>query len=427
MCSNAELPNGQLNAPSSQTKITDLNADCLLKIFRYLDVENMAIASDACQRFRESASEAFKYEWKGKTVWLSNQTREHRLESTAILRNFGSQLQKIHIVFGETRNLEFLNMIIEKCSRSELTEVDVSGQILSKANVCRLKNKFTNLRSLGFEITTRQTDDSVELECIEQHFSNLDQLRLFGNPLKNLNVQQIMSLNPQVKSLSLLYRNHVENATNLLEWIDQYVPQLEQLELHGMSGSVDNIGYQPKFLKNLKRLKFFDFGCAMNMRHLSISNEKVEELELEEGTCDEHVVDFICQYKEVKKLAIRYVDYQLDYKHLLKLGKHLPKLTELEISSSCSNLNHQAIIDLVLGSKQLVKLVIQDIKRKDVLADLMDLKGKLDPSKWSVDCCPSNKELIIRSTSNLILSRTQNISPFTPSLYIPVLFALLPV
>lgn len=376
----------------------DLNGDCLLKIFRHMDVEDVAIASDVCQRFQDLAKEAFKYEWKGKLVWLSNETRESALESSAILHNFGSQLQKVQIVFGERRNDAFFNRIVEKCCSSQLTEVDVCGEILSKENVCRLKNKFTNLRSLGFEKTTHNFAD---LECIVQHFPTSEQIRLFGHPFENRHVQQIMHLNPQLKSLSLLYRNDAENVRQMIESIDQYLPQLEELALEWMTGDdADFIGYKPMFLKNLKSLKFMNFGRGMNMQHLSISNEKVEELQLEEGTCDESVVDFICQYKEVKKLAIRYVDYPLDYKHLLKLSNDLPKLAEFEISSSCRNVHHEDIVHFISGSQQLVKFVIKDDKRKDIWEDMKDLQRQLNSSKWSVDCCLSNNELIVRKSSN---------------------------
>lgn len=407
MNSNAALPTGQLNAPS--TVITDLNADCLHTIFRLLDLEDLVMASDACSRFRESASETFKYDWKRERIELSNQCRDDQLEATAILRNFGSQLQKVFIHFGERKNLEFINMFMEKCNGSQLTELNLSGTTLSTADVCRLKNKFTNLKSLGFEITMEQTPDSIEMECVEQHFPTLDQLRLFGHPLLNRNFERIISLNPQLKSLCLLYWSDVWSRGELLQLIDYYLPQLEELELQGMEfigmddDRPDTDVFKPTFLRNLKRLtlKFFLNGKAM--QHCSlISNEKVEELVLVMGYCDEDAVDFICQYKEVKKLTILEADYEFDYKLLLKLCQHLPKLTELEISISicCVRvINQQDIIELLSGCKNLVKFAIENNKSEDTLADVNHLMGRLDSSKWSVDCNPSEKQTTFNKKS----------------------------
>src|ERR1700704_4650675 len=131
MNSNEGISHGQC-AQLSPTTILDLNDDCLLEIFRCLDIEDIAIASDTCQRFQEIGRAAFKYEWNGQIVWLITKTKENRLESTAILRNFGSQLQKIHIEFDAHWNDYFFEMVIERCCSSQLTELDVSSEAISK-------------------------------------------------------------------------------------------------------------------------------------------------------------------------------------------------------------------------------------------------------------------------------------------------------
>lgn len=368
--------------------LLDLNVDCLLKIFRLLSLADMARVPQVCQVFRYVAVEAFKCEWKSKTVRLGNNSKESKLESTSILRNYGNHLQKVNIVFDKHDNDIFFNMIIAKCS-SKLTQVDFSSTcfnvhleiILSKENVRRFNAKFGNMRRLRFQ---NNTDDITDPECIEQHFPALEELSLFGYPFHNGNVQQFVKANPQIRSLSLFHCNNVLDARNLMEMIDQQLPQLHELGLW-IHGHADEIEYQPLFLKNLKRLKVHNYGKAANLQHLSISNEKVQEMELELGYCDEILIDFICQYKELNTLALRmYSDSLFDCNFLKQLSKHLPKLTEIEIRGFWKNLNHNDIVDFVHGSEQLVKFVLADAQRKDILEDMNKIQEKLHLTQWTV-------------------------------------------
>lgn len=368
--------------------LSDLNVDCLLKVFRFLSVADMARTSEVCLLFQYVAGETFKYEWKNKTVLLSNNSKTSKLESTSILRNFGSQLQKVRLAFDQHDNDIFFNMIIAKCS-SQLTEVGFAstclnvqlGKVISKENIRRFNEKFGNIKRLRFE---NNIDDITEPECIERHFPALDELSLFGYPFENRNVKHFVKLNPQVRSLSTFYCNNFQDARNLLEMIDQQLPKLEELGLW-MHGHADEIEYQPIFLKSLRLLKVHNYGKAANLQHLSISSERVQEMELELGACDEILIDFVCQYKQLNKLAIRmYSDSQFDCKFLKKLSKHLPKMAEIEIRGFWKNLNHTDIANYVHESKQLVKFVLGDSQRKDILKDMNNIQEKLDSTQWNV-------------------------------------------
>ena len=136
------------------------------------------------------------------------------------------------------------------------------------------------------------------------------------------------------------------------------------------------------------------------MQHLSISNEKVEQLEFEDGKFDSDVTDFICHYKEVRKLSIHHIDSPFDYQDLLKLTTHLPKLSVFEISSHFRNVNHQTIAQFVLRSKQLVSLTIEDRASDAIFKLQTDLQGKLCKTEWDVSCNLRSNELKIRKLLN---------------------------
>ena len=388
------IPTGQ---QSSGVTLMDLNVYCQLKIFSYLSLTDAAKVSEVCRVFQDLAVEVAKKECKTKTVRLNNNSRNSKLESTAILRNFGSLLQKVHIVFDKHGNDTFLDMIIEKCS-SQLTHVLFSStcfnvqleNTLSKESIGRFNAKFGNLKTLRFG---KNTDDITDRECIEQHFPALEELSLFGYPFLSRNVEQFVKLNPQMKRLSSYQRIEVQSARNLLEIIDQQIPQLEQLGLW-IHGYANETQYQPRFLKNLQRLNVRNYGNSNNLQHLSISNESVTEMECELGSYDETFIDFVCQYKELKKLAIRtYINSSFDSKFLQKLKKHLPKLVEIEICGFWKNLNHMDVVHFVHGTKQLVKFTMREALRKEILIDVNQIQKNLDSAQWTVVYHSSSRQL----------------------------------
>lgn len=387
----ARIVTGQCGWP--QTRILDLNSDCLLHILRCLKVDDLAVASDTCRQFRDIGREAFKFEWKNRMIHLSAITKDTRIASTAVLRNFGNQLQRILIYFGEKWNDYFFGMIIEKCSGVHLNEVQISHKVIGQDNVNRFKNKFTTLKSLGLGSTSWADSDP------DEYFPTLEAVTFIDTPVEDQRDLQFIIMHPQLKRLSLEYTIRLHKAKSLFKLIDQHLPQLEELEVGCLAGPTSDIKYRPEFFKNLKRLSFLN-GIAVEMRYLSISNEKVEELAVKSGTYNHEMADLICQYKEVKKLTIQYVDYLSDYKDLLILNEHLPKLSELEITIHSRNLNHQEIAKFVLGSKQLMILTIEVYPLENILGFKNDLQSKLDITKWVVDCYLSSIRFVIIVSRN---------------------------
>lgn len=153
MCTPQEIvpttaPQQNMVAP---TLLHDVNIDCLLEIFRMLSLADLTTVTGVCRKFRDLAVDAFKYEWENKTIRLSNNSRSSKLLTTGILRNFGSQLRTVQIVFDKHGNDKFFKLIIDKCG-SQLKQVDFSStcfnveieRVLSKENIKRFNEKFVN-------------------------------------------------------------------------------------------------------------------------------------------------------------------------------------------------------------------------------------------------------------------------------------------
>lgn len=330
----------QRNSSGAAMSLTDLNVDCLLKIFRLLNVSDLARASHVCHKFMDVAVDAFQYEWKNEAIRLSNNSKQSKLESTAILRYFGCHLRKVQVVFDEFGNDKLLNLIIDRCS-SHLTEMDFDnacyrdpdpreGKILSKVNLSRINAKFVNLKALRLKDNINQI---TERKCIEQHFPALEELSLFGLPFFSRNVARFVKLNPQVKRLfTYHYNGTADAAVSLIKFIDQQLPQLEGLGLDVQFIKFRTGDRQPRLLQGLRQLRIHSWFNATTMQHLPISNERVQELVVRIGSCSDAVVDFVCQHKELTKLTIHLrIDSKFDRRHLSQLKKRLPKLNDVTI------------------------------------------------------------------------------------------------
>lgn len=373
------------------SNILELNDDCLLTIFRYLCIAEMAVASDACKRFRDIAIDAYKLESRRKPVSLRNNKKEKRLEASAILRHFGPQLQRISVDFGEKGNHYFFEMIIEKCCSERLTEVDLSSEIVSRESVYLFKNKFKNIRLFGMD---NVAPNSAQLDCFEEHFPAMQHLRVYGKTYANRSLIRFLTVNPQIKHLSLLYRNDIENAQILLPQIAQQLPDLEELELEWMPGVAEPVAFEPKIFHALKQLRIYNFGRGMNMQSLGISNVSVEEMELRDGSLDNGVMDFISNYQELKKLNIQKVDYPVDYYEMAKMAAKLPKLTEFAIFSFLPNMNRDKIADFVLNGESLTSVAIEEMVEGRLEPLLPYMKKRLHLTNWTVEFLPVYNALL---------------------------------
>lgn len=378
----------QLNTEVPQMNVLDLNDDCLDQIFRYLNTADLATISETCKTFQQIAVKTFKSKKKNSVVFLCNNTKAAKFESSRILRQFGRFLQKVNIDFGgDKTNDKFIDVIVDKCNLN-LFEVEFSGiemeiigkvisKILNKRNISRFIAKFSNLKRLRFGVLA---DKLVDAQCIQQKFPNLEHLSV-QHPFDDRNLKNFMESNVQVNSLEL--DNDFRSVTrHLIMTIDKILPHLEQLELKGIiqcGGAVRTMDYQPLYLNNLKRLVIRDMHNGKFLPNLAISNKKVEEFIIEVDACNDRLINFICQYKFIRKLVLC-CGLNTFYGHnLLQLSESLPNLSEVEVRGYDEMLPIQNIVKFIQRAKQLTKVAL-----KPFSMDLNEVKQKLDPHQWVV-------------------------------------------
>lgn len=313
------------------SSIISLNEDCLLTIFRHLNVCDLVSVSQVCQLFKYVAVDAFKYECKDKPIQLSNDSKESKLEATTILRNFGQYLRKVQIEFGKCGNEKLFNLVVDQCS-SQLIEVEFSNScinpiektFLTKATLSRFNAKFKNLKALRFD---GNVEEIAEPDCIEQPFPVLEELSLTHEPFYNGNVYEFIELNPQVKRLFTLHRTNLMGASKLIESVDRRLPHLEAFGLW-MNGLLFTTRDQRRFLKNVRCLRLGSTVDEENLQYLPISYENVTDLELKVTCCSDSLFSFISQHKHLEKVTIR--SRPILYRMLSELRNNLPN-TQIQV------------------------------------------------------------------------------------------------
>lgn len=387
--------NGRLiMADLSPMMLTDVNDHCLVEIFRFMSLEDLCTVSEVCKRFQQLAITAFKSTWKNRVVKISNlhrvgkEWKQMRLDSLRILRHFGGVLTKLHV---QSDNQKIYDFIVDKCGPN-LVELKLDPEYypVDELNEEKL-TKFTNLRSLRLF----GNQQFIDMEYIQQNFMKLEYIAIGRLAIDFENLRRFLQLNPQLKRLGLTHDDNTPLNRDVIQFIDESLPELEELQLQFSDPeedfterNTDTNVRQPRFFKNLKRLIIEH--CAHTeswLRYISISNGKLEEIHFYVHHADgwNDFIDLICsQYKELKVLKFNFF---LDDEQLMKLGKNLPKLSKIEcddlfyakyMRSDETNERMQWVPRFIREAKQLTCIVLKPFFGE------VSFKETIDLNQWTV-------------------------------------------
>lgn len=93
-------------ASASTTTVLHLNDDCLLEVFKFLNLQDLCSVADVCYRFRKNAQDQFSYsDFKHlgfrNDFYQSSETDDKKLlQKPRVLRNFGAYIKTIYNVNG---------------------------------------------------------------------------------------------------------------------------------------------------------------------------------------------------------------------------------------------------------------------------------------------------------------------------------------
>lgn len=384
-----------------QTRITDLKCDCLRQILNYLDFPDLLSVSDANVRLKEVACSVFACKYRDQTFAINTDrinihsasepfisTRATPLETIGnFLKYFGFSITKLAI-FGS--NNEFYTQWIEYCVTKYCAEHLVelffynhtNGTMMSELrkpfpnienvtiiqsflshNISEFNSWFPKMRSL------KLIDNSVANPlCIEQHFSELETLIIWlhgnrKNGFSKSNLCEAIRLNPNIKDLWFQFYSYPANGDE--NQMDQDLCRMVAVNMRHLDRFVwspDNELVQNGERIIFKRVKHFvTEAIAMNFCF-----KQLDELELRRVRIPmNEMIDFICKNKKLTKLKVT-LDLlnlkQASSDQIVKIAKHLPKLTELILDWRIFNIDDA--IKFLWICKPLMKLQLLNVSER---------------------------------------------------------------
>lgn len=349
--------------------IAEVNEDCLEKIFKNLNFDDLLTVAETSKHFLQGARLAFASKFGKKTFKLhchsvhQNQPNQlmagnniiiyNPLTCLKVLRCFGPFIFKLDILYtniSAAHRTKFDRYVIENCADS-LIEIEL--HCAPKNAMGSLRVPFSNIESVYFrECLFGQTLSNINkyfpkmrnlhldhcriIGSIGKKFPNLEHLTVKNKKIVKSHVEKCLHLNPQLRSLSVLGDFDLKFLRSVSEH-----PQLEDLDISLGSEFLINARCDPVHFENVRTLKLQLHWNQKTMPEIPISFSRLEEFTLKsyDFWMNQHFFDFINQHRTILKLHCHFlVRYTFSYVKC-KLARKLTSVTELNIPNFVLTLN----------------------------------------------------------------------------------------
>lgn len=356
----------------STTNITDVNIDCLERIFERLALTDLLNIADYNHHLRKAAELVFiRLKYGKRLVKLEDYTHfENGLTvetddkiyikdvKTCLryLRCFGHLMAKLTFHIRSKSNSSYIGEYLSEYCANTLNEItfeigiwhDFSKPFSNVHKVrfvdhCHLTKKqsrfnewFPQMRILEFVGKT----EIVDRKCIANHFPHLEHLAIEEfQKFSDENLLNAIRLNPNLKSLRL----HWNWQANVLRTVSEQLPKLESLQIDCYVEEASNFVGDPIHFENVKKLKilfFRKFDCSGRFRgtnslpKIPLTFVALKEFSLQaDFRLDERFFDFITKHPTITRLNLK-VDRVCNqiFSDKMKIGRALPLLTDVNFN-----------------------------------------------------------------------------------------------
>lgn len=399
------------HAPMNQTTINDLNDDCVLEAFKYLNLEDLVNVADVCSRFRQNARSHFTRSSLKYSVEFHRHEDRHysSYNQFRVLRIFGSSIKKIKL--GKSmRNVptQLIELLRLHCGVSgaldefEICAYDgdfVMSSVLGQLKVltfagCTLTNDFLEmlprwmpqLRELRFNsIRIAGSREQLPFLGDQPNFPKLEaivftNMRKYITKINNADVERILKSNPQLKSL------HFDNCANIDDNIFQSIailtPRIETLCYMIRSGLSRSLHERnAKYLGQLSYLKILKLVVDNSIvsRIRETRNLSLEYLHLDFGAdLHRHISDLeflrsLSKMNKLKKLGITALIFE-ESSDIFDLCCHFDELNEIYIGTyGVEKIPTDQLLGLIQNSNKLKTLHLECLDGKYIIGINSDL------------------------------------------------------
>lgn len=361
----AEIPNVNLS-------VLDLNDDCFLQIFGYLNLFDLCAVADTCNRFRENAQARLSkvahkdlnlnsiFEAKGMRT-IFNVVRHTgafpksiEVDSSLVARKHKKQFE-IRIIESISRYCNDQNM------RLTLTGFDGADEIV-KMLPHRVVLQIVKSDSTWTRISD-ELDELIQDYPHEVNYSELKELEVLSIKLMpdfhHALFEMLLETNPRLKEIEVVYCNEIDDR--IFPLIAARAPQIESLRYK----ATNRLQERPSFDRNtmalskLTKLKTLDIDCEGKsfidaIQAMTAAKSQLENLQIvnaEVGAARSVFVDRILQFQNLKSLSLFEVR-GLERLDLIRIAENLVGLTEIQLNNVII-LNAWDVVQLVRSAKEL--------------------------------------------------------------------------
>lgn len=382
---NDSSQDGESQQANRQLHVLDLNDDCLLEIFSYLNCIDLSACNQTSVRFSQIAGEVFRKKHTSINLTdtvlgeYSNVGSSHLtlLQIRNLFVSFGSQIRKLKVAsmsFKEENRYRVLDLIMRSCAQLRalcLTGFSIKESLYKPGNtffynleelslsLCELNDSirrvFVQCHSL--RKLTIQSDSNLNGSCLAMQFPRLESITLIMNSdIETQNLYTFFRLNPQLIAIKIFHCGGCI-FDEIFPKIANLLPNLESLsiEVDYFQNFVSNIMH----LLRLDKLKELQLNCSMYSIASFIDElakkDTIEVLHLSDGLLNDHLIDALVKCKRLKSLKLCSMP-SVHNRFLVELAKNLP-LTSFHVSK-CQTLTASGIIQFASLATNLKNLYI---------------------------------------------------------------------
>lgn len=383
----------------------NLNDDCLLEVFKYLNLQDLCSVADVCGRFRQNARLQFAHSafthlgFRNDFLQLTEKDNKRSMQITSrLLWNFGAYTKSIYNVNGDgdcdsvcrskyhIRNFELISL---HCSES-LVELDLFKYNVTDAIAIIMRPVFARLETLTLR-QCRFSDSFLNVlpiwapELRDLRFLHINkQIRFYGlretyrklTKLTFVNVDYVnnedfdgfLMLTPRLKQIEMLSCRNIDDE--ILQSIVVHVPQIEAVRFSNCRAS--NVSRVQCF-NQLFNLRSLELNRSTLLKEsaiyfISIANEidaaqiPIRHLKLSNFDCFDRngeFVDAISKLRNLETLKIVGV-VGLGAQDICKICKSLNELRKIELVGNGHKMDAYDLVDLIWYSEKLKLLRYMD-------------------------------------------------------------------
>lgn len=322
-----------------------LNEDCLIAVFKYLDVESLTnVVTVNKDRHLAAAQTVFKTKFASEPTLLDSS--DESMADNYLLRfnYFGDCITELSIKIPLPKLRSILTEIQEHCEQSlqELIfhyDCDDSNSLKSDDLAATSwffehLDHFSHLSSLHCKYGDLHSDcgsfDRLNVDIPKVPSLNKLTIDGFGGRLEQ-NLADFLILNPQIEEFSL-FTGHENLRASFLKFIAEKLLRLKFMDIRFAVFFPLDGGSEPLNFENLEKLRVVSFFSLSgnDLPFFGDTMNKLQDLEYTGVTTSDRLITVVSQFKQLKQLNIG--SYGLTDDQLMILANNLEKLEFFRIT-----------------------------------------------------------------------------------------------